>query len=273
RLWSQGCQYEKDGVNITARRGGKLYLASRDLEKAERAREDIINQTNNSNVFVKKLDLASFESIHKFVKEFKENETELHILINNAGVAMIPERRITSDGLELHIGINHFGHFLLTNLLMEMIKNSAPARIITVSSLGHFLGTIDREDLQMEQSYFKWSAYFQSKLANILFTRELAKRLRGTNVTANSLHPGIVDTHIYDGFTDIDLIFFPKIIRKTPKSGAQTSIMLAVDPGVANVSGKYFSDCAIAIESIEAQNDELATWLWKESERITKSSF
>lgn len=196
----------------------------------------------------------------------------MHILINNAGVALIQERRTTKDGLEMQIGINHFGHFLLTNLLLDTIKNSAPARIITVSSLAHIFGSIDRDDLQMKKSYFRWAAYAQSKLANILFTRKLAKRLRGTNVTANSLHPGIVDTEIYDNFNVLDrLLFPPRIFMKTPKSGAQTSIMLAVDPDVANVSGKYFADCAIATESLAAQSDKTAAWLWHESERVTQN--
>lgn len=206
-----------------------------------------------------------------FIFRFKKNETKLHILVNNAGVALIQERQTTKDGLELQMGINHFGHFLLTKLLLDTIKNAAPARIINVSSLAHVLGTIDRDDLQMEKFYFRWSAYGQSKLANILFSRELAKRLQGTNVTVNSLHPGIVDTDIYDGINFIDrLLFPPRIFMKTPKSGAQTQIMLAVDPDLVNVSGRYFADCAIASESSEAQSDETAAWLWQESERVTQ---
>lgn len=121
---------------------------------------------------------------------FKKCETQLHILINNAGVMAIPERQITKDGFEMQIGTNHLGHFLLTNLLLDTIKASAPARIINVSSLAHTFGKINCDDIQSEKSYARWTAYGQSKLANILFSRELAKRLKGTNVNVNSLHPG-----------------------------------------------------------------------------------
>lgn len=193
-------------------------------------------------------------------------------MINNAGVAVIQNRQTTKNGLELQIGINHFGHFLLTNLLLDTIKNSAPARIINVSSLAHIFGTIYEKDLNLKKSYYKWNAYYQSKLANVLFSRELSKLLHGTNVTVNSLHPGIVDTEIYDHMTLADrLMLPPRIFMKTPKSGAQTTIMLAVDPDIANVTGKYFADCQIAYESTAARDDETAAWLWNESQRITQS--
>lgn len=196
----------------------------------------------------------------------------MHILINNAGVMAIPNRLTTKDGFELQIGTNHFGHFLLTNLLLDTIKASAPARIINVSSLAHKFGKIHRDDLQLEKgSYTRWVSYGQSKLANILFTRELAKRLNGTNVTVNSLHPGAVATELGRHLGILHYIALPfQALVKTPKSGAQTSIMLAVDPDLEKVTGKYFVDCAIATESKAAQCDETAAWLWEVSERITK---
>lgn len=204
------------------------------------------------------------------IYSFKKSETQLHILINNAGVMAVNDRETTADNLEMQIGTNHFGHFLLTTLLLDMIKASAPARIITVSSVGHWPGKIHRNDLQMEKSYSKWSAYFQSKLANILFTRELAKRLEGTGVTANSLHPGAVRTELARHLTVMSVLLKPFFLfYKTPKSGAQTSIMLAVDPDLANVTGRYFADCKIANESAAAKNDEDAAWLWGISEKIT----
>lgn len=179
-------------------------------------------------------------------------------------------RETTKDGLELHIGTNHFGHFLLTNLLLDRIKSSAPARIINVSSIGHLWGSINRDDLQCEKSYSKFSAYFHSKLANVLFTRELANRLRGTKVTVNSLHPGAVRTEIGRNLTIMHYVGFPlHPFTKSAKSGAQTSIMLAVDPELDAVTGKYFVDCAVAEESKAAQCDDTATWLWEVSERIT----
>lgn len=182
----------------------------------------------------------------------------------------INDRQVTQDGLEMQIGTNHFGHFLLTNLLLDTIKTSAPARIINVSSIGHKWGKINRNDLQYEKSYSKWPAYFQSKLANVLFTRELANRLKGTNVTANSLHPGAVKTELARNLAIIRFVALPfQVFTKTPKSGAQTSIMLAVDPNLEDVTGKYFADCAVTKESAAAQNDETAAWLWEVSEKIT----
>lgn len=183
----------------------------------------------------------------------------------------IPDRQTTKDGLEMQIGTNHFGHFLLTNLLLDMLKASAPSRIINVSSLAHKFGKINRDDIQLEKSYSRWPAYGQSKLANILFTRELAKRLNGTNVTANSLHPGAVKTELGRHLGILHYVALPvQMFVKSPKSGAQTTIYLAVDPDLENVSGKYFADCAISAESKGAQDDETAEWLWKASEKIVK---
>ncbi|KAJ6643777.1 Retinol dehydrogenase 12 [Pseudolycoriella hygida] len=289
--WAQGGQFRKDDVRIDgkiviitgancgigretaldlAKRGARVYLACRDVAKADAARTDIIQQTGNVCVFVKKLDLTSFESIRKFVEDFKKCETKLHILINNAGVMAIKNREMTTDGLEMQLGTNHFGHFLLTNLLLDIMKASAPARIINVSSMAHRPRKINRDDLQLEKSYSKWPAYCQSKLANILFTRELAKRLRGTNVTANSLHPGVVRTELSRHLAIVRFAALPlHAFTKTPKSGAQTSIMLAVDPNLEGVTGKYFADCAITKESSAAQCDETAAWLWDVSEKIT----
>ncbi|XP_037040300.1 retinol dehydrogenase 12-like [Bradysia coprophila] len=288
--WARGGQFNKDvridgkiviitGANTgigretaldLANRGAKVYLACRDLNRADATREDIILKTGNQNVFVKKLDLASLESVRMFVEEFKKCETKLHVLINNAGVMAINNRQTTQDGLEMQIGTNHFGHFLLTNLLLDTIKISAPARIINVSSIVHKCGTINRKDLQSEKSYSKWPAYCQSKLANILFTRELAKRLKDSNVTANSLHPGVVRTELSRNLAILQYAALPlHPFTKSPKSGAQTSIMLAVDPDLKSVTGKYFADCAISKESTAAQCDETATWLWDVSEGVT----
>lgn len=254
-----------------AKRGGRIYLACRDLVKADGARMEIIHLSGNRNVFTRKLDLTSFESIRTFADEFKKSETQLHILINNAGVMALSSREVTSDGLEMQIGTNHFGHFLLTNLLLPMLKQSAPARIINLSSHAHKFGQMHRDDLQLEKSYTRWGSYGQSKLANILFTRELAKRLEGTGVTANSLHPGAVKTELNRHLGMMNYLIAPlHILFKTPKSGAQTSIMLAVDPKLEKVTGKYFADCAIAPETKLAQDDDTASWLWDVSEQITK---
>jgi len=289
--WGQGGQFKKDEVRIDgkivvitgantgigletaldlAKRGAKVYLACRDTIKANAARLKIIQETGNKYIYIKKLDLSSFDSIRKFVEDFKKCESKLHILINNAGVMAINTRETTKDGLEMQIGTNHFGHFLLTNLLLDTIKASAPARIINVSSICHTWGKIYRDDLQFEKSYSKWLAYARSKLANVLFTRELEKRLKGTRVTVNALHPGSVRTELarHSSIIQYATFLFPVFI-KTPRSGAQTSIMLAVDPTLESVTGKYFADCAITQESKDARSDETAAWLWEASERIT----
>lgn len=182
----------------------------------------------------------------------------------------VADRETTKDGLELQIGTNHFGHFLLTNLLLDMIKTSAPARIINVSSTAHRIGKINRDDLQCVKSYSRWPAYGASKLANILFSRALAKRLSGTNVTVNSLHPGVVKTELTRHLGILRLLVLPfSVFVKTPVSGAQTTIMLAVDPDLDAVTGKYFCDCKIAKETDAAKCDDTAEWLWTESEKVT----
>lgn len=176
-----------------AKRGGKVYIACRNQQRGEDALKEIKEESGSVNVFFLQLDLSSLESIRQFSKKFHEMETQLHILINNAGVMACP-RALTKDGFEMQIGTNHMGHFLLTNLLLDLLKQSSPSRIVNVSSLFHWYGRINREDLNSEKSYWKWIAYGQSKLANILFTRELSKKLEGSGVTANVLHPGAVRT-------------------------------------------------------------------------------
>lgn len=182
----------------------------------------------------------------------------------------VADRETTADGLELQIGTNHFGHFLLTNLLLDVITSSAPARIINVSSAAHIMGKINKDDLQSEKSYNKWTAYGTSKLANILFTRALAKRLHDTGVTVNCLHPGAVKTELSRHLTILSILLLPfSVFVKTPISGAQTTNMLAVDPDLKSVTGKYFSDCKIKQPTKAAQCDETAEWLWQESAKLT----
>jgi NAD(P)-dependent dehydrogenase (short-subunit alcohol dehydrogenase family) len=134
--------------------------------------------------------------VRKFAAKILEEEPRIDILINNAGVMAIPERKLTQDGFEMQIGVNHLGHFLLTNLLLDRIKQAPSARIINVSSMGHYMGKLDFDDLNLERSYSHLAAYGNSKLANILFTRSLAKCLQGTRVTANVLHPGAINTEL-----------------------------------------------------------------------------
>lgn len=173
-----------------ARRGGKVYIACRDVKRGEDALKEIMEKSESNDVHFLQLDLASMDSIREFCKKFHELECQLHILINNAGIMACP-KATTKDGFEIQLGTNHLGHFLLTNLLLDLLKAAAPSRVVVVSSILHRIGRIKKDDLNSEKSYWKWFVYGQSKLANILFTRELAKRLEGTKVTANCLHPGL----------------------------------------------------------------------------------
>lgn len=173
-----------------ARRGGKVYIACRDRRRGEDSLSEIVTVSGSTNVHLMQLDLASQESIREFSQKFHEVETKLHILINNAGV-MACTKSFTKEGFEMHFGVNHLGHFLLTNLLLDLLKASAPSRVVVVSSLFHIVGKIRKADLGGEKFYSRWFQYASSKLANILFTRALARRLVGTGVTANSLHPGL----------------------------------------------------------------------------------
>ncbi|KAJ6633432.1 Retinol dehydrogenase 12 [Pseudolycoriella hygida] len=265
----------KEAVLDLAARGAHIHMACRDKTKCEEAKNEIIEKTGNTNIFNRELDLASLESIRNFAKKFIQEEKRLDILINNAGVMAIP-KCLTKDGFEMQIGVNHMGHFLLTNLLLDLLKASSPSRIINISSIAHQWGSIDKDDLNSEKSYRKYKAYSQSKLANVLFTRALAKRLEGTAVTVNAVHPGIVKTklgrylshsYIRDAVRPISQFFF-----KSPRSGAQTTLAVALDPELEKVTGKYFSDCKIKKEAAGARDDELAEWLWKTSDEWTKLS-
>lgn len=199
----------------------------------------------------------------------------MDILINNAGVMAMP-RNLTKDGFEMQLGVNHMGHFLLTNLLLDLLKSSAPSRIVVLSSLAHYWGKIDREDLNSEKAYNKYKAYSQSKLANVLFVRELSKRLAGTGVTVNAVHPGVVKTelgrHLIHSYIRTVINPFVYFFFKTPRSGAQTSLAVALDEDLEKVTGKYFTDCKIKSEGSVAQDDDTAQWLWQESDKWTKLS-
>jgi retinol dehydrogenase 12 len=184
-----------------AKRGGKIYIACRDVKRGEDALKEIKERSGSENVHFLQLDLASMASIHEFSKKYHQLESQLHVLINNAGIMAVP-KAMTKDGFEMQIGTNHLGHFLLTNLLLDLLKQSSPSRVVNVSSMFHWYGRINKDDLNSEKSYWRWLAYGQSKLANILFTRELSKRLEGSGVTVNSLHPGAVKTELT---RDIDL--------------------------------------------------------------------
>uniref|UniRef100_H2Z7K1 Uncharacterized protein n=1 Tax=Ciona savignyi TaxID=51511 RepID=H2Z7K1_CIOSA len=258
------------------KRGARVILGCRNTDKAEAAKQRIVTETegNEDKVILKKLDLSSLSSVRSFAKEIIETESKINVLLNNAGVMMIPKGK-TEDGFETHYGVNHLGHFLLTNLLLDLIKKSAPSRIVSVSSSAHNVWSpnLDFDDMNYDRNYSETSAYSRSKLMNILFTRELSKRLEGTNVTANSLHPGAVRTelarHVYGSNWKWFIQPFLALFGKTPAKGAQTNIYLCVAPELENVTGKYFADCAVKGESNAAKNDDVAKRLWDVSMNAT----
>ena len=179
-----------------AKRSARVILACRSVERGETAAVQVRKRSGSDNVVFVRLDLASLDSVRKFAAKILEEEPRIDILINNAGVMAIPKLTITQDGFEMQFGVNHLGHFLLTNLLLDRIKETPSARIVNVSSLAHTMGKMDFNNLNSEHSYSPWKAYGTSKLANILFTRSLAKHLAGTGVTANVLHPGSINTEL-----------------------------------------------------------------------------
>ncbi|XP_023127127.2 retinol dehydrogenase 12-like [Amphiprion ocellaris] len=259
----------KETAKDLAGRGAKVIIACRDMEKAKEAVKEIIETSGNDNVKCMKLDLADTKSIREFAEAFKKDEPKLNILINNAGVMVCPYGK-TADGFEMQFGVNHLGHFLLTYLLLDLIKRSAPARILTVSSMVHSWGSINLEDLNSEKSYDKMKAYSQSKLANVLFSHSLAKRLEGTGVTCYALHPGAVKTDLQRHVSGpmYLIMMFIRPFFKTAVQGAQTTIYCAVEPSLENETGQYYGDCARTSCCDAGKDDDLAQKLWELSCRM-----
>ncbi|XP_049918308.1 retinol dehydrogenase 14-like [Epinephelus moara] len=251
---------------------GRVIMACRDLSRAEEAAREIRQETraDSSQLVVKQLDLASLTSVHTFCQDIIKEEPRLDVLINNAGIYQCPYTK-TEDGFEMQFGVNHLGHFLLTNLLLDLLKQSAPSRIVVVSSKLYKHGHINFEDLNSEQSYNKAFAYSRSKLANLLFTCELAQRLEGSGVTVNALTPGIVRTNL-GRHVHIPVLVKPMFdllsrgLFKSPEEGARTSIYLACSPDVDGVQGECFADCQPQVLLDKATDQEVASKLWDMSE-------
>ncbi|XP_015684142.1 dehydrogenase/reductase SDR family member 13-like [Protobothrops mucrosquamatus] len=252
-----------------ARRGARVILACRDKARGESAVCDIRRESGNSEVILMILDLANLNSVQAFAETFLKSEPRLDILINNAGVFKDGQ---TTDGFDLAFQVNHLAHFLLTHLLLDRLKRCAPSRIVIVSSSGHFSGKIDFRTIHKPVEGMKNSAlsYCNSKLANILHTRELANRLEGTNITSYAVHPGVVKTEIarfYPRWLS-GLIWFVKLFIRNCDSGAQTTIYCATEEGIERLSGQYFVDCQPKVPSPQARDDQLAKKLWEFSERL-----
>jgi len=244
--------------------GATIVFTTRDSLKGEKTREEIISKTNNKNIHMLKCDLASFESIRNCCKEFQSKYNMLHVLINNAGVWDF-KRRESKDGIENIFATNYLAPFLMTNLLLGILKKSSPSRIINVTSGMHY-GTINFDDIEFKRKFSGAKAYRQSKLGVILFTRLLAKKLEGTGVTVNVVHPGMNKTDLGRDAGSFSQIIF-KLMGKDPKIGAETSIYLSSSPDVENITGEYFAKKIIKRSSKESYDMDLAKKLWDVSEK------
>lgn len=253
-----------------ARQGARVTLVGRDPRRTEAAVADVKARSGSTEVSHLLCDFSSQASIRSLADQVLASHGSLHVLINNAG-GVNKERRLTVDGIETTFAVNHLGYFLLTNLLLDRIIQSAPARIVTVASAAHRSGTLDFDDLGYERGYKIMRAYSRSKLANVLFASELARRLEGTGVTSNSLHPGVVATNIWSGaptFAKNLIHFLFRHFFLSPAQGAATIVQLAASPELEGVTGKYFEKGKPVTPAPRARDEMLAKQLWEVSMKL-----
>ncbi|KAJ7540161.1 hypothetical protein O6H91_10G003300 [Diphasiastrum complanatum] len=265
---------------VLALRGAHVIIAARNLSAAADVKEKIVRDIPGARVDIMKLDLSSMESVRSFASEFTAKRLPLNLLINNAGVMLCPFG-LSKDGIEMHFATNHLGHFLLTNLLLDTMRQTAKesrieGRIVNLSSVAHIAAYSDAirfDSLNDKTRYVDRGAYGQSKLANILHSKELSRRLaaEGVNITANAVHPGFIMTPLmrYSKNLMKFLKFFSSFLWKNVSQGASTTCYVALHPNLKGVSGKYFSDCNEARPNTLATNEELAKRLWEFSQKLT----
>ena len=259
----------KESAVALAELGAHVVLTSRDALRGAAAGDEVRARSGSAEVEVMPLDLASFASIRAFVADVAARHDRLDVLLCNAGLVM-SRRTETVEGFETTFGVNHLGHFLLTDLLLEHLRASAPARVVVVASHAHKMARhgLDFEDLQSTRHYRGFDAYAKSKLANVYFTRELARRLDGTGVTVNALHPGYVESRFgRDGDVSYESIIRlgARLFAISPEAGAQTSVYLASAPEVASATGGYYAKCAPGPVSRAARDEVAARRLWEAS--------
>ncbi len=254
----------------TAGVGPRVVIVGRSPEKTARCLEEVRQASGSERVESLLCDFESLASIRALAAAFRHRYERLDILLNNAGT-IYASRRLTRDGFEATFAVNHLGYFLLTNLLLDLVQASAPARIVSVASAGHHRGTMDLADLHFERGYSTTAAYCRSKLANVLFTRELARRTAGSGVTVTCLHPGTVSTGIWDHAPRWagPILWLPRKLLLSQKQGASTLVHAATDPSVEGVTGVYFERKAPVRPSALALDDGLAARLWAASEAMT----
>jgi retinol dehydrogenase 12 len=248
-----------------ARRGADIVFTARNTSRGEQVRQQLISETGNPRIACMECHLDDLKSVRDFTSQFNQKHDRLHVLINNAGT-WETKRSESNDGIELTFAVNHLAPFLLTKMLLEKIKSSSPARIINLASMAHKYGTMDFNDIEYKKSWGSMKSYSRSKLCNVLFTKHLHKILEGSGVTANCVHPGVVNTRLFDKMPGWMLkpasVFFI-----SPAKGAETSVYLAVSSEVADISGGYFAKKKPAATSKLSQDPQSAQKLWELSEQ------
>ena len=255
-----------------ARRGAHIVIVGRSAAKCADTQTQIRAASPIATVDTLVADLSSLAETKRLAEEVRQRYPRLDVLLNNAG-AMFWKRTESADGIEKTFALNHLSYFVLTNLLLPVLEQSAPARVVNVASDAHKGASINFDDIQFKQKYSGWNAYKQSKLANILFTYELARRLEGTGVTANTLHPGFVSTNFLEVFKDAPAGWLIRklapLVALTPEQGARTSIYLASSPEVDGISGRYFVKEKPATSSPQSRDQATAERLWQLSVEMT----
>ncbi|OQR66445.1 retinol dehydrogenase 14-like [Tropilaelaps mercedesae] len=250
-------------------RGARVVLGCRSEERASQAVARLKDAVPEASVDFELVDLCSLRSVQDFAEEILRLEARLDVLILNAGGLGPDSRQTTREGLEYAFASNYLGHFHLANLLLPLLERSAPSRIIMVTSNVHKMGAAVVEDLQAEKNYGKIRAYCQSKMCQVLHCVELARRLRGKNITVNCLHPGVVATEFLRGRWYASLI---RWASRTPEKGAETSIYLATSPDVRETTGQYFVDCRVTTPHRLSTDDDARAKLWTASEELVKGT-
>ena len=250
--------------------GATVVLVCRSPKRGEKSLRWIRKKSGNNNVHLIVGDMSRTQDIFDVAADFKRQYERLDVLLNNAAV-LTRRRKLTPEGFELQFFVNHLAYFLLTGALIDLLRKSAPSRIVTVASTAHSRGILDFENLQGEKRYNGWQQYSNTKLANIVFTYELARRLEGSGVTANCLHPGVIHTNLMSNYSKA-LSWTWHLVQwffKKPVEGAETPVYLASSPEVADTTGGYFKYCSPLGSSGESNDPEIQRRLWEISEELT----
>jgi retinol dehydrogenase 14 len=260
----------KAAATALAGLGAEVVVVGRNAEKGEAAVAEIRETSGNDDVSLLLADLSVQAEVRRLAEEFGERHDRLDVLVNNAGL-VLSERNEMPEGIEAQFAINHLAPFLLTNLLLDLLKKSAPSRVVTVSSEAQRWGKMDFDDLQSKKRYRGFPVYGMTKLANVMFTFELAERLEGTGVTANCMHPGAVNTGFGQNNRGPAALAFRlfKPFMRSPEQGADTLVYLAASPEVEGMTGKYVSDRKVIMASRIAYDETARKRLWEESGRLT----